>query len=206
MFNLSGKEEERTAQLRQIAYKLGMEFKEEEEYGMIALLRDFRLFRMGGSKTITNLLTHTSDLMEDKVNIFDYKYTISTGKTTVTHRQTVFFINSKRLSMPEMLLKPEHFFNKIGAWLGLQQDIDFEEHKEFSDNYLLQGEDEPRVRRTMNNDEVLHFFTIEKDWHLESVGFFMIFYQHNRLIEPHEIKYLHQRGMMLFDSFKAEPL
>ena len=35
----------------------------------------------------------------------------------------------------------------IGAWLGLQQDIDFEEQKGFSDNYLLQGEDEPRVRR-----------------------------------------------------------
>jgi hypothetical protein len=144
--------------------------------------------------------------MEDRFHVFDYRYTISTGKSARTFKQTVLFINSKHLSMPEMLMKPEYFFNKIGNWLGLQQDIDFEEHKVFSDNYLLQGEDEPRIRRTMDQEDVLRFFTIEKDWHLESVGFFMIFYQHDRLILPNEIKHLFERGMLLFDSFKEKPI
>ena len=205
MFNNSGGVE-RTEQLRQVAFKLKMEFTERDEYGMIGLLRDFQLFDKGGRKEITNLLTRSSQLMEDRFHVFDYKYTISTGKSAHTFKQTVLFINSKRLSMPEMMMKPEHFFNKIGTWLGLQQDIDFEEHKVFSDNYLLQGEDEARVRRTMNQEEVIRFFTIEKDWHLESVGFFMIFYQHDRLIEPNEIRHLHERGILLFDSFKEEPL
>ncbi len=197
---------ERTEQLRQAAFKLKMEFHEQDEYGMIGLLRDFQLFDKGGRKEITNLMTQSSQLMEDRFHVFDYKYTVSTGKSAHTFRQTVLFVNSKNLSMPEMLLKPEHFFNKIGAWLGIQQDIDFEEHTVFSDNYLLQGEDETRVRRTMDQEEVIRLFTIEKDWYLESVGFFMIFYQHGRLIEPNEIKHLHQRGMLLFDSFKEEPL
>ncbi len=192
--------------MRQTAHELKMKFTEEDEYGMIALLRDFHLFSKGGSKTITNMLTYSSQLMEDKINIFDYKYTVSTGKSAVTFKQTVFFINSKRLAMPEMLLKPEHFFHRLGNWLGLEQDIDFEEHKDFSHQYLLQGEDEAHVRRTMNQDEVIRFFTVEKEWCLESIGFFMIFYQHERLIPPHEIKYLFERGMMLFDNFKTEPL
>ena len=205
MFNNSGGVE-RTEQLRQVAFKLKMEFTERDEYGMIGLLRDFQLFDKGGRKEITSLMTQSSQLMEDRFHVFDYKYTISTGKSAHTFKQTVLFINSKRLSMPEMLMKPEHFFNKIGTWLGLQQDIDFEEHKVFSDNYLLQGEDEDRVRRTMNQEDVIRFFTIEKDWHLESIGFFMIFYQHDRLIESNEIRHLHERGMLLFDSFKEEPL
>ena len=192
--------------MRQTAHELKMKFTEADEYGMIALLRDFHLFKKGGGKTITNMLTHASQLMEDKINIFDYKYTVSTGKSAHTFRQTVFFINSKRLAMPEMLMKPEHFFHRLGNWLGLQQDIDFEEHKDFSHQYLLQGEDEAHVRRAMNQDEVIRFFTVEKEWSLESIGFFMIFYQHEKLIPSHQIKYLHERGMMLFDNFKEEPL
>lgn len=205
MFKFSGGND-RTEQLRQTARELGMEFTEKDEYGLIGLLRDFHLFDKGGSKEISNLMSFASPLMEDRVNIFDYSYTVSTGKSAVTFRQTVFFINSKRLSMPEMLLKPEHFFHRIGNWLGIEKDIDFEEHKVFSSNYLLQGEDEPRVRRTINQDDVIRFFTVEKEWSLESVGFFMILYQQERLIPPHQIKYLHQRGMMLFDNFKTDPM
>lgn len=205
MFGITD-DSQRTEQLRSVAHELGMEFTPREEYGLIGLLRDFKLFESGGKKQITNLMTKSSPMMEDRFHLFDYKYIVSTGKTTVSFNQTVFFINSKQLSMPEMLLKPEHFFNKIGTWLGLQQDIDFEEHKQFSDNYLLQGEDEARVRRTMNQEEVVRFFTIEKDWHLESVGFFLIFYQHNRIFQPHEIKFFYDRGMLLFENFKTEPL
>ncbi|MCC6725933.1 MAG: hypothetical protein IT258_15600 [Saprospiraceae bacterium] len=196
----------RAEQLRQIAGQLGMEFCEQDDYGMIALLRDFHLMGKGGRHEISNILTHTSPLMEDRFHIFDYRYTISTGKSSHTYRQSVLFINSKQLAMPEMLMKPEHFFHRLGNWLGLEQDIDFEEHPEFSRNYLLQGEDEARVRRTMNHDDVIRFFTVEKDWCLESVGYFMILYQDDRLLQPHEIQFFHERGVMLFENFKEEPL
>jgi hypothetical protein len=204
MFNFN--DNDRNEQLRNTAGQLGMEFSEKDEYGMIGLLRDFHLMSKGGSKEITNLMTHSSPLMEDRFHIFDYKYTVSTGKSAVTYRQTVMFINSKHLAMPEMLMKPEHFFHRLGNWLGLEQDIDFEEHPDFSRSYLLQGEDEAHVRRTMNQDEVIRFFTVEKEWCLESVGFFLIFYQDNRLLRPDEIQYFHERGVMLFEQFKVEPL
>ncbi len=202
-FFSSKSRQERTEQLRATAFELEMDFEEKDEFGMIALLRDFKLFRIGGRKTISNILTKTSSLMEEKINVFDYRYTISTGKSSHTYHQSVFFIQSKQLAMPQMLLKPEHFFHKIGAWLGMQ-DIDFEEHPEFSDRYLLQGEDEDRIRRTMSNEAVMRFFTVEKNWHLESIGFFLILYQDKKLIMPSHIKTLYGKGMILYEQLKTE--
>lgn len=202
MFNFFGKNE-RTELLGQTAFSLQMDFEEKDEYGMIALLRDFQLFKQGGSKKITNILTKKTGLLEEKISIFDYKYTISTGKSARTFQQTVFFIQSKKLAMPEMLMKPEHFFHRVGQWLGMQ-DIDFEEHPGFSSNYLLQGEDEARIRRTMGNEHIMRFFTVEKDWTLESIGYFMILYLHDKLIAPDHIKRLYAKGMSLYEQFKTE--
>jgi hypothetical protein len=194
---------ERTEQLRAVAFELEMDFEEKDEFGMIALLRDFKLFKIGGSKKITNILSKTSGLMEEKINVFDYRYTVSTGKSSHTFHQSVFFIQSKQLAMPQMLLKPENFFHKIGAWLGMQ-DIDFEEHPEFSDRYLLQGEDEERIRRTMSNETVMRFFTVEKNWSLESIGFYLVLYQERKLIDPGHFKTLYGKGMKLYEQLKTE--
>ncbi|MCB0521169.1 MAG: hypothetical protein H6577_07400 [Lewinellaceae bacterium] len=196
---------ERTEAIRSVAFDLDMDFHEKDEFKMIALLRDFKLFQKGGRRTAFNILSKTSGLLEEKVNILDYRYTVSTGKSSHTFFQTVFFIQSKQLSLPQMLLKPEKFFHKIGAWLGMQ-DIDFEEYQEFSDKNLLQGEDEDRIRKTLKaNEEVIRFFTVEKDWCLESLGFYMILYKDKTLIEPASIKHLFQKGKMLHDYLKTEP-
>lgn len=194
---------ERQVALRKTAYDLNMDFREEDEFGMIALLRDFRLFKKGHSKKITNTLHKAGELMEEKVNVFDYKYTISANNHSKIYRQTVFFMQSKRLALPEMLLKPESFFHKIGAWLGMQ-DIDFEEFSEFSDRYLLKGEDENRIRQAMGNEAIVRFFMVEKDWCMESVGFFLILYKENVLATPAHIKSVYDQGMALCDFFKTE--
>jgi hypothetical protein len=195
---------DRVEALKSVAFQLDMAFQEKDEYKMVALLRDFKLFRQGGSKRIYNILSKTSGLLEEKINIFDYRYTISTGKSAHTYHQTVFFIQSKQLSLPQMLLKPEHFFHKIGAWLGMQ-DIDFEEFPKFSDKNLLQGEDEARIRSTLQTKtDVIRFFTVEKDWCLESIGFYMILYKEKILIDPASVKLLYEKGVMLHENLKTE--
>jgi hypothetical protein len=196
---------ERRDALRKTAFDLNMDFQEEDEFGMMALLRDFRLFKKGHSKKITNILHKVGELMEEKVNVFDFKYTISANNHSKTYRQTVFFMQSKRLALPEMLLKPESFFHKVGAWLGMQ-DIDFEEFPDFSDRYLLKGEDENRIRQAMGNEAVVRFFMVEKDWCMESVGFFLILYKENALATPAHIKSFYEQGMALCHYFKLEAL
>ena len=195
---------QRTEELQMLADQLGMNFARKEEWGLIALLKDFKLFRIGGSQKITNLMSKKDEWLESESHIFDYKYTVSTGKSSVTYSQTVFFVNSKKLGLPHFWMKPETFFHKIGHFLGIK-DINFEAFPQFSDQYYLKGNDEDYIRATMN-ERVLHFFTIEKNWNLEGINYFMIFYCHNTLIPPHLIKEFYKKGMKICDMLMTDPL
>ncbi len=190
----------RAAALERTAKELGLEFSEKDEWGLRALLRDFELFQKGGRRRITNMMSKTTGLLEEKINICDYQYTISTGKSSSTYYQTVFFIQSKELGLPEMLIYPEHFFHKIGSWLGIQQDIDFEQWPEFSKKFLVQGDDWG-VRRLMN-EELTKFFLVERHWCVESLGYYLVFYRRRALVKPASIKLLYQKGMSLFENLK----
>ena len=189
----------RTADLRRMASKLDLDFEEKDEWGIKALLRDFELFQKGGRRRITNIMSKTLGLMEEKVNIFDYQYTISTGKSSATYYQTVFFIQSKELGLPEMLIYPENFFHKIGELFGMQ-DIDFVEYPEFSRKFLVQG-DEWRIRRLMD-EELTKFFLIERHWCLESLGFYLVFYRRKALVKPKSMKALFNKGMALYEHLR----
>ncbi len=204
MFSLFSRNSERIENLKKIAYQLEMEFVEKDEYGLIALLRDFALFRRGHSKRIYNIIEKKDDWNQLNLRIFDYKFTVGSGKNSRTLRQTVFFMQSKKLGLPEFLMKPEHFFNKVGNYLGLQQDIDFENFPDFSDQYLLKGEDEEMVRYIMSND-LLQFFTIEKDWALEGINYYLIFYKRNSILSPEGIQELYEKGMYVYDLLSEEP-
>ncbi|MEM1319743.1 MAG: hypothetical protein AAGG75_05765 [Bacteroidota bacterium] len=200
----SDRKRERISNLKKVAYELDLNFTASDEYGLIALLRDFALFRRGHSKKIYNILHQKDEWHQSKLHLFDYKYVIGGGNNTRVLRQTVFFLQSKQLGLPQFLMKPEHFFHRIGNYLGWKQDIDFAEFPEFSKQYLLQGEDEEMVRYVMTND-MLNFFTVEKDWSLEGINYFLIFYAHNRLLSPKAIIDFYNKGMYLFDLLRQEP-
>ena len=189
----------RAEALRQMAGYLGMEFMESDEWGLRALLRDFELFQKGGRRRLTNIMTKTLGLLEEKITICDYQYTISTGKSCSTHYQTVFFVQSKALGLPEMLIYPENFFHKIGSLFGMQ-DIDFEEWPEFSHEFLVQG-DEWGVRRLMD-EGLAKFFLVERHWCLESLGYYLVFYRRSALVKPEAIKVLYAKGMSLYEHLK----
>lgn len=189
----------RAEALRQMAGYLGMEFMESDEWGLRALLRDFELFQKGGRRRLTNIMTKTLGLLEEKITICDYQYTISTGKSSSTHYQTVFFVQSKALGLPEMLIYPENFFHKIGSLFGMQ-DIDFEEWPEFSHEFLVQG-DEWGVRRLMD-EGLAKFFLVERHWCLESLGYYLVFYRRSALVKPEAIKVLYAKGMSLYEHLK----
>ena len=48
--------------------------------------------------------------------------------------------------MPPFQLRPEGFFDRVGAKLGMQ-DIDFESHPRFSELFVLKSVDEEGTRR-----------------------------------------------------------
>ncbi len=190
----------RTQSLEQVAFDLQMSFFPKDEWGSFELLRDFKLFQIGSRKGITNMMRRKDELLEMEVNIFDFQYTVSTGKSSHTYRQTVFFMQSQKLGLPYFWMKPENFTHRIGEWLNLSKDIDFEAFPNFSEQYWLKGPDEDYIRASMN-DKVLKFFTIEKDWSLEGCNYYLIFYKNYTLLRPEIIKEFYHKGMKICEMF-----
>jgi len=193
---------ERTENLKRKAYEMGMDFYEKEPFDIKPLLQDFSLFRRGYAKRVTNVLRKKEELNTSDLRVFDYRYTIGAGNNSRTFRQSVFFLQTKQLALPHFWMKPETFFNRIGDYLGFQKDIDFKAYPEFSDNYLLQGEDEELVRYIMNHG-LLRFFSLEKGWYLEGINYYLILYQHNVLFSPNDLEVFSKIGLELYEMLKA---
>lgn len=176
-----------------------MSFSEEDEYGLLGLLEDFQLFNAGRRQKISNILRKEDSFGDFDLRIFDFEYT--RGKKRV-HRQSVFFVQSKELSLPQLLMKPESIFLKIGKLLGVQ-DINFEEHPEFSKSYLLQGEDEELIRNVMD-ERVLKFFSVEKGWYVEGIGYYLIVYKRYKLLGPRSLTRFYQKGLDIHQLLKSD--
>jgi len=186
--------------LRSVAFYQEMEFREKDEFKMISYLRSFKLFRTGGSKSITNILIKKDSLLRGQVRCFDYRYVVSTGKSSIPYNQTVFWANSKSLGLPAFEMKPETFLHKIGTFFGMK-DIDFEEYPVFSDQYLLQSKDEETVREFFQ-ENVLHFFSRVTGWHIQADNYYFIMYRHNKIVKPEDYPYFLDTCFEIYDIFK----
>jgi hypothetical protein len=146
--------QERADGLRALAAELGWTYLERVDFHAVPDLERFELFKSGRSKRLSNLLT--SPAGERRAILFDYKYVTGSGKSSHTHRQTVFYATTDDLTLPPFSLRPENFLHRFAQLFGYQ-DIDFSGRPEFSRLFLLRGEDEARLR-TAFNEEVLRFF------------------------------------------------
>lgn len=185
----------RSEEMYRLSDELSMEFRGTDRWGLDNLLRDFSLFSKGRERKIEHLLYRSDDLLNSEVYIFDYYYRRGSGKSK-DHWQTVFFVHSKYLGLPQFEMKPETLLHKVGELLGFK-DIDFEAYPVFSRKYRLKGPDEDFIRATWN-DQVLHFFSEERKWHLEGVNYYMIFYRPDQRMHPGEIRSLYYKGMEVF--------
>lgn len=192
--------ESRSNALRKISYDLQMEFTAKPALTDIKLLSTFRLFKQGHSKKISNHFQLIDPMLDSKEQIFDYQYTIQAGNTPVRKNQTVLFIQSRKLELPEFYLRPESWMDRLGRYLGWE-DIDFVNHPDFSRKYFLKGEIEELIR-DLFNDDVLHYFTLKDGWHLEGIGFFLILYRENKLLDPEAIMTMKRIGEDLFRFFQ----
>ena len=190
----------RNTDIEELAPQLRMDYAAKDDWGLIHLLTDFRLFRRGYGKRITNVLSMKDSMLDFHLRIFDYKFVVGAGNSTRRISQTVFFVDSKKLGLPHFSMQPEIFFHKIGQHFGLQ-DLDFEGYPAFSDQYLLRGEDESLIRSTMSKD-MLQFFTLEKYWSLEGMNYYFIFYKWNKILPVDQVYQLHKKGLQLFEMLK----
>jgi len=194
-------EQVRSNNLIAVADRLGMDFKQKDD-SYISLLQDFQLFKKGSGKTVFNVLRQDNEELNTRVFIFDYQYMANPGKMDPLTTQTVLFVDSRSLSLPDFKMKPEKGIHKLREKIGLIQDIDFETYPEFSDHYLVQGEDEDWIRRIFN-DQLLDFFTIEKDWHFEGVNFHFVLYKYQQRIKFWQIEEFYNKLMKIVNMLQS---
>ncbi len=190
---------DRQKQFAKCASALPWELKEKDDYGMIKWLLDFHLFKKGGNKKITPLLVNKKEELELSA-LFDYSYTISTGKSSSTFRQTVYFRYSKSLALPHFTMVPEKWYHRIGSYFGMQ-DIDFIEYPAFSQNYLLQGKDEEYIRYHFDHPDMIRFFDQQGFYSLEGMNYLMVVYINNVVLDAEQALQLVTIGDHLHDYF-----
>jgi hypothetical protein len=143
----------------------------------------FSLFNKGHSRKMKNVMKAKTEVAN--LAIFDYRYTTGGGKSSQTHLHTVFAMESDSLNLPRFTLRPEGLFDKIGAAIGFQ-DIDFDDHPEFSDSFVLTGENEQAIRRFFDM-EMLESLAQRKGIYVESVPGLLIYLRGGRK-KPEQIQ------------------
>ena len=189
----------RDIQFEKIAKKHHFSYSYNDEFSLINLLRDFRLFSKLSSKKITNILGEKSELQESKFYIFDFEYGVWNGENEDKFTQTVFFVQSKKLALPHFFMEPQGFYTKGEKMVGTN-DLYFEAFPKFTDQYRLQGKEEKQIRKVMS-DNLLQYFSVEKDWSLEGLNYFLIFYKKDKIIPTTDLMDFYQKGKEIVKMF-----
>jgi len=174
---------ERLRLLEAAASELGLSVQPEGDSTLQEELSPFPLFNIGRSREMRNLIV--ADTPEVSLLIFDYKYIPLSDKEGRDRWQTVVAVRSPELQIPTFHLYPEGFFSKIGSGLG-GQDIDFDDHPEFSNAFVLKSEAEDETRDFFNQP-LLDFFAQHPDITFEArPGTILYFRSRKRIdrIEP----------------------
>jgi hypothetical protein len=206
----------KTADLRanameKVANELGLTFTPKDHFGLIPQLQGFDLFdrergRWFNHGKITNVMRGW--VGETQVYLFDYSYTVSTGKTTKTVPQTVFFANDKNWFLPNFHLKPERWWHTLQKNLGLDSDINFEENPEFSEKFWLKGDFEELIRQQFT-PELQGFLTERPPAQLEGTNYYLIGYKPKKKMEPDEALWFYRHCLeivALLQQKKGEAL
>ena len=187
----------RTEQFALISAELKLNFFPKGSTSLFERLKPFHLFSKGWSRKIKNLMEGEANKVE--LAIFDYQYTTHGGQHPQTHRQSLLFIYSPKLCLPDFSLRPENVFHKIGSAFG-DKDIDFETHPIFSKSYLLRGDNEAVIRGLFNN-ELLNFIQSQQKISIEGSSDQLIFYRHKNRVKPEEVESFMEEGFQVFDQF-----
>ena len=135
-------EKKRREALQAVARQLGFSFSPDkdhsfaDQYGFLNHMDD------GSNRYASNIMQGTAN-DGSPCSIFDYHYetysTDSKGRRTTDHHHLSIFSLILPKSFPELEIKPEGLFSKLGQALGFD-DIDFES-VEFSKRYQVKSDD-----------------------------------------------------------------
>ena len=189
---------QRTETLSGVAGELNLEFHPDGDEALKLQLAEFPLLNKGRKGKLTNVCRGGTD--EVRLWIFDYHFITGHGKNRRVHRQTAVAMESALLNLPEFRMRPERMFDRVGQMLGLQ-DIDFEEHLQFSQQFVLQSEMAEATREFFDGG-LLDFFAGRPGWSFETRAGSFVVYRPRQLVEPSEFQGAFEDGFACFTALR----
>lgn len=174
---------ERRTALEHVAHEMGWGFHESVDLRSVPGLKRFGLFEQGHRPKLTNLLS--SPATHPRTVVFDYAYTISTGKSQQTITQTVCYVTADDLQLPAFSMKPENVMHRFAELFGYR-DIDVDGSRDFSERYLLRGADTAAIREAFTAD-VTSFCVEQERICAAAEGNELIFWRDRRLVAPADV-------------------
>ncbi len=190
-------EKKRTADMRDVAGALGLEFFESGHDQLLSRLGRFQLFNSGRGRVMKNAILGQTEVAT--IAIFDYRYTTGSGKNQTTYNQTVVAMESESLELPSFTMRPEHFFDKVGSALGFQ-DIDFDDHPQFSKLFVLKGPDEAAIREFFDTP-LLDFFAALPGIYFECAPGMFIYFRAGKRQKVDDLRRYLEDGYSVYQAF-----
>ena len=190
-------EERRTRACKKACEQLGLQFATEDE-DVNNEISDFQLMNLGHSRKLKNV---TSAVTNDvTIRMFDYIYSSGSGRQESTYHQTVAMIHSDDIGLPPFHAQPEDFLDELKSLFG-SQDIDFDEHREFSRTFVLTSPTEEETREFFDY-ELLDFLASRPKIHFESDGRSFLFYEHRHTVKPRKLEAMLEEAFHVFSLLR----
>jgi hypothetical protein len=175
----------RTASLREVAQHLSLDFAEAGSLGLPPPGKTAAVGRIENWKDVGNVMS--GEHAGFQVRIFDQVYCEDfrpSGRPQLARRTLVLLLDACP-GVPDLALAPEGLFSRAGPEYG-NQDIDYPQHPEFSDHYVLRGNHPGAVYRALGR-RALAYVARERGWHVEVLNTHLIVARGRRLAKPSEV-------------------
>lgn len=195
-------EKKRTEQLAKVAEELGLSFSAKNA-PLPPPATSFELFSRGRKTKSSNAIYGEANGVE--LVVFDYQFTVGSGKNARTYRQTAIFISSPDLALPRFLVRPRKSFFGLSLFgsknVFAHKDIRFIDPSEYSKQFMVSGDDEEAVQALFPAG--LEPITQgSPTLTIEGCQDQLLVYRSKQRVRPEEVKSLMQTGFHVFTTLR----
>jgi len=182
--------QKRRIQLGNLAKELGLSFHPKDKTKRLPyMLGRFKFFTNTHSHKAKNLLSGEGEGMQYIISDLFFTVSDPNKKNNVTGKHlTLMILESSEGNLPPFAMRPSpQFTREMEGYRGME-DIDFQTHAAFSNQYRLMSEDEPAVRNLFEA-QILDYFSQNPGLTLEANGRFIFLLHHPQLLEATSAQY-----------------
>ena len=177
---------QRQKRLRNLATEKNYKYNSKIDWNTI-YLKKFHFFEIRPIERKYNCLTGLYKDLEVSWEIADITFNEGQAFTAETFNTTVMVLKLNK-KIPVFTMEKEgvlgKIFDRVMAFTGYK-DIDFEMYPDFSNKFLLMGDNESEIR-SFFSDDIIRFFENNHIYHLESNGEALIIFDKIKLARTDE--------------------